>query len=65
MEDDDLACVCFAHTHVMDFADEVDVGCNFIERLANGRGPLGWSIAAGLPLRLHRLDMSLNLNGRP
>src|SRR5262245_15111366 len=62
MEIDDLSVVGCAHAHVMDRADEFDLGRDLDQRLAHRRDACGWSFAAGLVEWLQRLNMGFDLN---
>src|SRR5262249_22203742 len=62
MKIDDLSVVCCAHAHVMDRADEFDLGRDLAQRLAHRRDACGWGVAAGLVEWLQRLDMGFDLD---
>src|SRR5262249_39676283 len=58
----DLSVVGCAHAHVMDRADEFDLGRDLDQRLAHRRDACGWGFAAGLVEWLQRLDMGFDLD---
>ena len=60
----DLAGVSFAHPHVVNLADQVDVGGNLGERVVDCRDALRRRLSPMLAMRLHRLDVRFDFDVR-